>query len=515
MTLCDPHDPEAIARKHAALRRLAASLVSVPDDADDVVQDTWLAALSQRGDRIRNPDGWLQRVARYQAARRRRVDAQRRERELRVARSVLLPEPECQPASERLLQAIEGLRDPYRTVVRLRFEEQLSPEAIAARLDRPLTTVKSQLRRALEQIRGRLPGPERVGDRRFLSWLWPSFWSRGLGRERSALVLAGLVAAVCVLVLVPARRRVPDSVPQSTAIARLAPEIEEELAMPDAAPGTDASGVAQRSALDALPPVRAGALEVAGRVVDGKGAPVAGTPIFVGTRGHTADATIAATSDADGCFLLSDVDPEAWISADGDGWIPSGWASVRASASPSDARVELSLRVAKATTRFVGFVHDPNGRPIHGARFFHLEEALAAWFHQGGPRMAGIHPGPTSAIDGTFELDANTLTLQLLVIAPGFAPALVGVVVPKHGDLPLSVELEPGAVLRGRVSRPNGAAAANAEVQFRPDAPLPPSTVRADAEGTFELVDLAEGWGRSSSSGRMTLARSRIGGASR
>src|SRR5262245_47793427 len=125
MTLCDPRDPDAIVRKHAALRRLAASLVSVPDDADDVVQDTWLAALTRRDDGIRNPDGWLHRVARYQAARRRRVDAQRRERELRVARSVLLPEPESRAASDRMLQAIEGLREPYRGVIQLRFEEEL------------------------------------------------------------------------------------------------------------------------------------------------------------------------------------------------------------------------------------------------------------------------------------------------------------------------------------------------------------------------------------------------------
>src|SRR5262249_8661057 len=160
-------------------------------------------------------------------------------------------------------------------------------------------------------------------------------------------------------------------------------DVEEELASPDAASELAPREVAQPTAWSAFAPLHSASREVVGRVVDGKGAPVAGASVFVGARGHTEDALIATVSDAEGYFVLSDVDPEAWISADGDGWMPSGWASVRAIAVRRDTRVELSLRVARATTQFAGFVRDPVGRPIHGARVFILAESLVPWFQQG------------------------------------------------------------------------------------------------------------------------------------
>lgn len=49
--------------------------------------------------------------------------------------------------------ALEGLPVIYREVLSLRFEEEMKLEEIAVVLGAPLSTVKSRLRRSLEQLR--------------------------------------------------------------------------------------------------------------------------------------------------------------------------------------------------------------------------------------------------------------------------------------------------------------------------------------------------------------------------
>ena len=55
-------DPEALLSDLAWMRRLAVSLVYDPTSAEDVVQDTWLAALKRRWPTGRPPRAWLSRV---------------------------------------------------------------------------------------------------------------------------------------------------------------------------------------------------------------------------------------------------------------------------------------------------------------------------------------------------------------------------------------------------------------------------------------------------------------------
>ena len=49
---------------------------------------------------------------------------------------------------EALKNIVEGLKEPYRQIVRLRYYEDLSYEEIAERLNIPLGTVKIRLLRA-------------------------------------------------------------------------------------------------------------------------------------------------------------------------------------------------------------------------------------------------------------------------------------------------------------------------------------------------------------------------------
>ena len=55
---------------------------------------------------------------------------------------------------QRVVEAVLALEPPYRDVILLRFCEELPPREVAAQLDIPVNTVRTQTRRAIEQLRG-------------------------------------------------------------------------------------------------------------------------------------------------------------------------------------------------------------------------------------------------------------------------------------------------------------------------------------------------------------------------
>jgi RNA polymerase sigma-70 factor (ECF subfamily) len=67
---------------------------------------------------------------------------------------------------ERLRQMIVSLPTVPRAVVVLRYQEGLGPEEIAAVLEMPVGTVKSDLQRALTVLRGKMHKPLRGGEQR-------------------------------------------------------------------------------------------------------------------------------------------------------------------------------------------------------------------------------------------------------------------------------------------------------------------------------------------------------------
>jgi RNA polymerase sigma-70 factor (ECF subfamily) len=67
---------------------------------------------------------------------------------------------------ERLRQMIVSLPIVPRSVVVLRYQEGLGPEEIAAVLEMPVSTVRSDLRRALTVLRGKMHKPLRGGEQR-------------------------------------------------------------------------------------------------------------------------------------------------------------------------------------------------------------------------------------------------------------------------------------------------------------------------------------------------------------
>ena len=148
---------------HAAfVRRLALALLRDAHAAEDAVQEAWRAGLERppRSD-IR---AWLARVTRNAAARQRRSEARRAERELRRAADATAAQQAAAPgevlAREETLrlvvEAVCGLEEPYRATVLARYFEDLPPRAIAHRAGLPVETVRTRLKRAVERLRAAL-----------------------------------------------------------------------------------------------------------------------------------------------------------------------------------------------------------------------------------------------------------------------------------------------------------------------------------------------------------------------
>jgi RNA polymerase sigma-70 factor (ECF subfamily) len=157
----DPSCPEPIERllhHRAWLSGLARGLVREPGAAEDLAQETWLAALERRPSGALRP--WLATVVRRILCLRRRGEARRRERERCAARGEELPATdelvERIDTEERLAREVCALREPFRTTLLLRYYEGLAAAEIARAAGIPEGTVRWRTARGLDELRVRL-----------------------------------------------------------------------------------------------------------------------------------------------------------------------------------------------------------------------------------------------------------------------------------------------------------------------------------------------------------------------
>lgn len=155
-----PLGPEALLADLTWLRALARHLVRDPHHADDVAQRTIVAALETppTPDVPRRP--WLAHVARNFARQLLRSERRRAQHE-----SLWTP---CGEASApdttvmrtdtvlAVVRAVHELEPLYRDVIVLRYLHDLETSEVALRLDVPVETVRTRLRRAIERLRARL-----------------------------------------------------------------------------------------------------------------------------------------------------------------------------------------------------------------------------------------------------------------------------------------------------------------------------------------------------------------------
>jgi RNA polymerase sigma-70 factor, ECF subfamily len=127
--------------------------------AEEVAQDVFLE-LDRSMHKIESPQHalfWLRRVAMSRSA-----DALRRRRVRGVDLWVEIEEnhgaaseDRPSPLGARLEALLATLPEPHRAALVLRYQEDLTPEEIAATLDSPLATVKSNLQRGLKLLRAK------------------------------------------------------------------------------------------------------------------------------------------------------------------------------------------------------------------------------------------------------------------------------------------------------------------------------------------------------------------------
>jgi RNA polymerase sigma-70 factor (ECF subfamily) len=144
---------------------IALRLLAEPPAAEEVAQDVFLELYRALGriDSTEHLVHWLRRVTVHRATdyRRRRLlrpeavgsnhTEEWTEAENPATRNGA--SPRGQAVEARLEQVLQSLPMPLRTAVVLRYQEELNPSEIAALLDQPLATVKSNLQRALALLR--------------------------------------------------------------------------------------------------------------------------------------------------------------------------------------------------------------------------------------------------------------------------------------------------------------------------------------------------------------------------
>jgi RNA polymerase sigma-70 factor (ECF subfamily) len=127
--------------------------------AEEIAQDVFME-LDRNLGRIENASHacfWLRRVTISRSA-----DALRRRRVRGIDLWVEMedehgapPEERFSPLSTRLEQLLATLPESQRAALVLRYQEDLTPEEIAATLEAPLATVKSHLQRGLKLLRAK------------------------------------------------------------------------------------------------------------------------------------------------------------------------------------------------------------------------------------------------------------------------------------------------------------------------------------------------------------------------
>ncbi len=307
--------PETLLEYEPFVRSCVRGLLKGEQEIQDVVQDTWVKALGQRAP-VSQPKSWLARVVRNVALDRRRGEGRRKVREEAVAR----PEESVDTSRARLeahgnvVKAVLELDEPYRTVVLLSYYQELSPNRIAARMERKPATVRSQLLRAHKMLREKLD-QEYGGDRQAWAGLFLPLLVRegasasasaklgsrgasklfGIGGAKIAAVVAtvalGVVAGPRVLAwlgvvgggprqertfAISGGRSAASVASSSKGAGSAGPAVVEATTTRTQLPSGGNAKVAVSEAASALPEATTG-LRI--QVVDGRGNPVAGVPV--------------------------------------------------------------------------------------------------------------------------------------------------------------------------------------------------------------------------------------------
>ncbi|MCI0586836.1 MAG: sigma-70 family RNA polymerase sigma factor [Planctomycetes bacterium] len=411
-------DPETLLTHGDFVRALARALLD-EHRAEDVVQQTWLAALERPPRAPGRLRAWLAIVAKNFAARAARSEDRRVRREQAAARPERVPSTaevfEREAARRRVVEAVVALAEPYRSAVLLRYFENLPPREIAARLDVPVATVQTRLKRALAQLRARLDR-DHGGDGRTWALVLAPLAAPAAAEGAVGGAVAGVLAmktgtkvAAAVLLLGGSAVLWVASEPEGRGEGKSPPLLAATAPPPDRIPSyAPPTPPVQATAVEREPAAKRRPLDVPrselrGRVLDDRGAPIRGAEVAAAGR--------AVASDGSGEFRLEvPGGEEREVTASH----PDHFAG---SATWPDGSTEPLLVVLPRRLSISGIVLDAAGSPVAGAsvRAIRPEERLqylarAALRGREAKEIARLRLVPTLALlEGRGGLTVTTL----------------------------------------------------------------------------------------------------------
>lgn len=497
--------PDAVLHELQGLRALARSLVHGDADADDLIQDTAVAAIAHPPDEDRPVRPWLATVLRNRWRMDRRGQSRReiREQIAVVESEAARPDALVDRARvlEKLAAALVALDEPFRAVVMKRYLDGQSAAQIARELGIPAGTVRWRLKTGLERLRTALD----ESTPRWQRLLVPIAAVKGAALVKAktslvALVVFLVLAVVGGIVLVLSRG---DSAPAAKppAIAMQHGSAAKPHAI-GGMPGVQQLSTGSPVPLDPLPGQGRAIVED----VDAPGGVIAGRIINWSTGGGVSGAELTFTSPSGATTIRSGDAGQFELAPTGPGTyslaaiVAPGFLPYAPELEHSPVRVALaSKKAVRGLTLFLfpaldyhGRVVDGAGNPIAGANVKLaappageqvLEKIATEWttdrkgefvFHAPDGAVFEASRGKQR---GWAVLDGNVATTKKMTITLGDAPAR-------------------DAQIRGRTVDPQGAPMPDVLVTAIPENPPGADDPRSVAfatsgpDGSFVLDNL-------------------------
>ncbi|MGE3545381.1 MAG: sigma-70 family RNA polymerase sigma factor [Kofleriaceae bacterium] len=485
-------DPTAISEgdilEHAEwVRRLALALVRNPDDADELAQETWEAALSRPPREAGSLRPWLAGVARNLARMRARSSGRRARREESAVPLEPAPSPDELLAriemQQQVVRRVLALDEPFRATLLLRYYEGCSAAEIARRQGVPAGTVRWRLKRGLDELRRQLDD-SRQGDRKRWALLLAPLPGAAIPHPPALAggsllgILAmktiykiGIVVIVLLLAVLGYRHVTHDDAQSSPVATGTAPSPARN--QPAGVP-TERVGGHQISREDDP----AGALRLEGQVIGADEKPVAGAIVAIDTNPLR-----TVTSATDGSFVFDHLmgrDYKLEARAD-DGYAGPAYLRLAEDTEP------VILRLGPGASITVEVRDADSGAPIAGAEV-ELRSTLSWTAATGDDGIARLNGVGGSGFD-----------MSLKVAARGYAPELRRVSPSPGDDRRELMTLHHGASVNGRAITIDGKPIASARVlAVSTSEPFPLTDPRRDGvitrnNGEWSVASVAAG----------------------
>ncbi|MFN0249122.1 MAG: sigma-70 family RNA polymerase sigma factor, partial [Kofleriaceae bacterium] len=508
--------PEAVLDDLEGLRALARSLVHGDSEADDLIQDAAIAAITSPPDADRPARPWLATVLRNRWRMNRRTDARRRAREHAVA-----PEELDDAAGaaeridrarilERLAAALVALDEPFRTTVIRRYLDGESAAEIARAQGVPPGTVRWRLKTGLDRLRAELDKSQPKWKRALVPFVAVKGAAVVKAKTSVAILIAFIALLGTVVFVIMKGRGNDDAKPSAVAAGTGTGSATAKPAKPSTTSPTTAA-TTQAPIHDPLP--GQGRAKLAERVAPG--GVVAGRVINWSTGDGVANAELTFTGDAGaqtvrsdgrGAFELAPPNPGRFVltAVVADAFLPYA-----PELSHSSVQVQLAKdRSVEGITVFLfpaldynGKVVEPNGAPVSGAKVRLLGTP------SGEQTIEKLATEWTTAKDGTFTFNAADFAVFEASHRSrrGWARLDGDVAITKNLTITLGDAPPRDAKITGKVVDPDGAPIADALVRAEPDdgppapssqlantgpAPRATSFATSGPDGTFVLDGL-------------------------